>query len=158
STGASGRSTRTSPRRPGDAGSTPTDAHPARVAAPTSAVASRRLERTRRHAGRPRLPLAGGAALLQVAGQGLAGLAGGLRVRVERARGRERRLVGGRDARDRGELAGARLLVRALHVAALAGLDAGGHVGLDEVALAHDLAHGVAVGAVGRDEGGEDDD
>src|SRR5262249_46036785 len=47
-----------------------------------------------------------------------------LRLRIEYQLGAQRRFVGRRDTRELGDLPGARLLVQALHVAALAGLHA----------------------------------
>src|SRR6266404_5652811 len=71
--------------------------------------------------------------------------------------GRERRLVRGGDAGELLDLAGARLLVEAFHVALLADLDRALDVHLDEIS-GHEGAHLIAVGAVRRDEGGERDD
>src|SRR5262249_51103627 len=60
-----------------------------------------------------------------------------LGLRVEHELGARRRLVGRRDPRELRYLPRARLLVQALHVAALAGLHTRLDVDLDEVALSH---------------------
>ena len=69
---------------------------------------------------------------------------------------RERLLVGVGDAGEALDLARARALVEALHVAPLALLDRGAHEHLDE-ALAHPGARLVARSPVGRDRGDERD-
>src|SRR5439155_13698889 len=78
-----------------------------------------------------------------------------LGVGAEGELGLEGRLVGRRDAGELGDLRRARLLVEPLHVALLAHLERAVDQHLDEVAGLHDGAHLVAVGAVGRDEGGQ---
>src|SRR6266481_4784994 len=71
---------------------------------------------------------------------------------VDRQLGRQRRLVRSGDAGELLDLAGARLLVEAFHVALLTDLDRTLDVHLDEV-IAHQRPDLIAVGAVRRDEG-----
>jgi hypothetical protein len=69
-----------------------------------------------------------------------------------------RRLVRRGDPGELLDLAGARLLVEALHVALLADLDRAVDEDLDEIAGLHERAHLVAVGPIRRDEGRDGDD
>ena len=79
----------------------------------------------------------------------------GERGRVEHQLGSLRGLVGRRDAGELRDLAGAGLLVEALRVAPLAGLERRVDVHLDEVARREERPGRVAVRAVGRDERGQ---
>src|SRR5256885_10388014 len=81
-------------------------------------------------------------------------LLGRLLGRTEGQLGREGGLVGGGDAGELRDLARAGLLVETLHVPLLADVERAVDQDLDEVAGPHEGPHLVAVGPVGRDEGG----
>jgi hypothetical protein len=82
----------------------------------------------------------------------------GLGVGIQHHLGVRRCLVGRRNPGEFGDFTRPRLLIEALRVAVLAGLEAGIDQHLDEISLTHDRADVVAVGPVGRDERREDDD
>ena len=99
-----------------------------------------------------------GQVILEVSDQLRDALVDALAIRIEDQFSGLGLFIGRRDSRELRNLARPRLLVESLDVAALAGLDAGLDPGFDEVALTHDLAHSIAIGTVGRNEGREDDD